>query len=308
MPISRTAIEPNVLNSSASPRQSRIEFYLSEPKYTLSDVVLSPKCLQQVEQFLSLQKNWELIFQQWKLGDVIKNYNLSANLYGPSGTGKTMTAHAIAHEIGKKLIIVNYAEIESKYVGETSKNLVALFSYAKENDAVILFDEADAILSKRVSNMNSATDVSVNQTRNVLLKLLDEYDGVTLFTTNYIQNYDPAFLRRIFTNIQFDFPTKEERIKLWQHYMPKAFPVQSREELVDSISEIENITGADIATSVLKAAITAAESGKRSVTFEMIRQGVEEIQHVQKAAIGEFEISTRKVSREYALQQINKEN
>lgn len=88
-----------------------------------------------------------------------------------------MCAHAIAKELNKKIICVNYADIESKYVGETSKNLTSLFDYAKENDFVIFFDEADALLSKRVTNMSSSTDVSVNQTRSVLLTFVNDSLG-----------------------------------------------------------------------------------------------------------------------------------
>ena len=104
---------------------------------------------------------------------------------------KRWRANAIASQLGFKLLRVNYADIESKFVGETSKNLERLFSIAKEKHAVLLFDEADALLSKRVTDMTSATDVSVNQTRSVLLTLLDGYDGMVIFTTNFISNYDP---------------------------------------------------------------------------------------------------------------------
>lgn len=107
-----------------------------------------------------------------------------------------MAAHAIANALGKRMLPVDYAEIESKYVGETAKNLTALFRVAAEHEAIIFFDEADALLSKRVSNMSSATDVSVNQTRSVLLTLLNDYKGIVLFATNYIHNYD--------NNLQFN--------------------------------------------------------------------------------------------------------
>ena len=94
-----------------------------------------------------------------------------------AGTGKTMAAHAIANALHKEMICVNYADIESKYVGETSKNLTNLFHTASEKDIIIFFDEADALLSKRVTNMSSSTDVSVNQTRSVLLTLLNDYEA-----------------------------------------------------------------------------------------------------------------------------------
>lgn len=120
-----------------------------------------------------------------------------------------MAAHAIAHELNKPLIAVNYAEIESKYVGETSKNITALFNTAKEQDAIIFFDEADAMLSRRVTNMSHATDVSVNQTRSVLLTLMNDHEGLIIFTTNFVSNYDPAFMRRILSHILFDLPNAD---------------------------------------------------------------------------------------------------
>lgn len=113
------------------------------------------------------------LFNEWNLSSVIKkNVNLCINLYGYPGTGKTMVAHAIANELNLKILQINYADVESKYVGETSKNLMKIFEYAEKNNVLILFDEADALLSKRVVDMHSATDVSVNQTRSVLLTLL----------------------------------------------------------------------------------------------------------------------------------------
>ena len=97
------------------------------------------------------------------LGEKIQK-RAGINLYGPSGTGKSVTAHAIAAQLGRDILTVDYSQIESKYVGETSKNLTEMFDYAKKSEAIIFFDEADALLSKRVNNMSSSTDVSVNQT------------------------------------------------------------------------------------------------------------------------------------------------
>ena len=112
---------------------------------------------------------------KWGLSERFSQQDgLAVNLYGPPGTGKTMAAHAIVDALHAKMICVDYADIESKYVGETSKNLSKLFQIAEAQNAVIFFDEADALLSKRVTNMTSATDVSVNQTRSVLLNLLNQ--------------------------------------------------------------------------------------------------------------------------------------
>ena len=207
---------------------------LTEPRYRFSDIVLSEEAKAALKELLSLQKNRKLIFDQWGLGAVFPDRkSFTVNLYGPSGTGKTMTAHALAAKLGKKLIIADYSELESKFVGETSKNIVRLFRQAEKNDAVLLFDEADALLSKRVTAMFSATDAGMNQTRNVLLKILDEYRGVVIFTTNFIRNFDQAFLRRISSHIRFEMPDQEMRERLWAHYIVPKFPLDgNRKEII----------------------------------------------------------------------------
>lgn len=281
-------------------------FYITEPKYNLEDVILPESVKKEIERIGSYFKYHDKIFKEWNLQSVIKQHNLSINLYGESGTGKTMTAHAIANMLNKKIVLVNYAEIESKYVGETSKNLVSLFQFAKENDAVIIFDEADALLSKRVTAMHSATDVSVNQTRNTLLKILDDYDGIVFFTTNFIQNFDSAFIRRIFDHVKFEMPNKEMRYLLWNHYLLETIPCDNRNSILEKISEVEGVTGADISTAILKATIDAACNTPYCITYESLKEVLEEILKAKKAVDDNFEITTRKVSQEYALSQINK--
>lgn len=287
-------------------KESKVDFYVSEPKYNLKDVILPNSAKKEVSRIASYLKYYDMIFKEWNLQSVMKQHNLSINLYGESGTGKTMTAHAIAKMLDKKLVLVNYAEIESKYVGETSKNLVNLFEFAKENDAVILFDEADALLSRRVTAMHSATDVSANQTRNTLLKILDDYDGIIIFTTNFIQNFDLAFIRRIFDHVRFEMPNKETRYLLWRHYLLETIPCDNRNLIIEKISDVEGITGADISAAVLKAAIDAVDSTAFCVTYELLYEAVQEIISAKKVVSSNFEITTRRVSEEYALRQLNK--
>lgn len=308
MPINRVPIKDG---SEENPvrkvrKEPKANFYLTDPKYTLDDVILSDSVRKEIDRIISYLKYQQKIFKEWNLESVIKKHNLSVNLYGESGTGKTMTAQAIAKMLNKKIVIVDYAEIESKYVGDTSKNLVALFKFAKENDAIILFDEADALLSKRVTAMNNATDVSVNQTRNTLLKILDDYEGIVFFTTNFIENFDQAFVRRIFSHVKFEMPNKEMRLKLWEHYLLNTIPCDNRKDIIKKISEVEGVTGADISTSVLKAAIDAVCHTPACVTYELLYGELKEILQAKKAVGGNFEVTTRKVSREYALSQINK--
>ena len=201
--------------------------------------------------------------------------NLFINLFGEPGTGKTMAAHAIANELHKQLICVNYADIESKYVGETSKNLTKLFHDALDQDVIIFFDEADALLSKRVTNMSSSTDVSVNQTRSVLLTLLNDYTGMVIFATNFISNYDPAFMRRIQYHIKFDLPDEKLRCKLWRRYIPAEMPTDADiSVLAEKYSEV---SGSDISNAVLKAALKAAKDGAQTVKQEYFEDAVSRI-------------------------------
>lgn len=303
MPISHTPTQNLESVLPKEKKKSETSFRITEPQYSLEDVILPISTRKEVEDAISLVENNDLIFNDWGLGQVIKHHNLCVNLYGASGTGKTMTAHGIAERLNKKLIVVNYAEMESKYVGETSKNIVSLFGYAEKNDAVILFDEADAMLSKRVTSIQSAADVSVNQTRNMLLKLLDEYAGIVVFTTNFIQNFDPAFFRRILSHIKFEMPDEDTRRKIWEHYLPPTLPLLDRNFVIGEICKIGNVTGADISNTVLKAAIKAARYKER-ITLEDISGLVSQITKAKQDMEGKYEITTRKVSAEYAMKQL----
>lgn len=264
------------------PEKQDVAFMISKPKFKLSELILSNENLDELKTVIKAKECWSKVFIEWNLQSVMKQRkSLFINLYGDPGTGKTMAAHAIAHELNKEMICVNYADIESKYVGETSKNLTALFKTASEKDIVIFFDEADALLSKRVTNMSSSTDVSVNQTRSVLLTLLNDFDGMVIFATNFISNYDSAFMRRIQYHIKFELPDTELRKKLWSMYIPKEMPTDV------NISEIaekyDGISGSDISNSVLKAALKAAKNNASLVRQLELEEAVGEIIKSKKA-------------------------
>lgn len=268
-------------DKSISSRQSQTEkqlvnFMASKPKYQLSDLVLSGRNLDELQTVIKAKEYWNKVFVDWNLQSVMKQRkSLFINLYGEPGTGKTMAAHAIANALQKEMICVNYADIESKYVGETSKNLTNLFRTASEKDIIIFFDEADALLSKRVTNMSSSTDVSVNQTRSVLLTLLNDYEGMVIFATNFISNYDPAFMRRIQYHIRFDLPDEQLREKLWRMYIPQEMPTDLH---ISEISQkYDGISGSDISNAVLKAALKAAKNQETFVKQTNFEEAVEEI-------------------------------
>lgn len=290
------------------PEKTIHDFSAISPKYTFDDIVLPDDVLSEIKSIIALNMYKKLIYDEWGLSSVMKGHkNISVNLYGCSGTGKSMTAHAIAAELDKKVLLVNYSEIESKFVGETAKNLASLFQSAMENDAAIIFDEADALLSKRVTAMHSATDVSVNQTRNVLLKILDDFEGIVIFTTNFIQNFDHAFMRRIMSHIKYEMPNEAVREKLWEYYLVDGLPLSEKKDIfVCKLKGIGEVTGSDISTAVLKAAVKAAAGKKRQITIGSIEDEIKKITAARESLKrDDFTITTRKVSEDYVKEKIS---
>lgn len=289
MPIVPTSEKISKQDSGSTQNNNYIK---TSPKYTFSDLILDSKTLEELETVVSYQRCWKKVFETWGLANVMKERkNLFVNLYGAPETGKTMAAHAIASELNKELICVNYADIESKYVGETSKNLKNLFENPDNLENIIFFDEADALLSKRVTDMSSATDVSVNQTRSVLLTLLNSYEGIVIFATNFISNYDAAFMRRIQYHILFELPGLELREKLWNMYIPQQMPVNADKHIL--AEKYDGLSGSDISTAVMKAALRAARKNSEVVIQEDFEEAVNSILKSRKANNNSKEHITR---------------
>lgn len=280
------------------------QWKVAPPRYKMQELILDSATSAQLMDVISYFQNRDLLFIHWGLAERFASMDgLAVNLYGPPGTGKTMAAHAISDALHKQMICVDYAEIESKYVGETSKNLNRLFQTASEQGAVIFFDEADALLSKRVTNMTSATDVSVNQTRSVLLNLLNQYRGVILFATNFIQNFDAAFLRRIKYHIQFHLPDEALREQLWKTYIPAKMPCQV--DYADLAKKFSSISGSDIANAVFSAAVGAARDGADLVLQSRFEEAVQRCLDGKKANQGEqITVTKRIISAEEARQKL----
>ena len=168
-------VKSNSNNTKSAPVKENVKpkeevFIPEEPKFSLDDIILPQATKDQIMDVATYAENSYRVFEIWGFKKTHKySRRIGVNLYGAPGTGKTMAAHAIAKNLGRKILVVNYADIESKFVGETPKNIRKAFEAAKATNSILFFDEADAILSKRVTNMTQAVDVSVNQTRSVML-------------------------------------------------------------------------------------------------------------------------------------------
>ena len=303
MPIKSKSAE-----SKPSPVKEKEEeiFIPQEPRYSLDDIILPQATKDQIMDVATYAENSYRVFEIWGFKKTHKySRRIGVNLYGAPGTGKTMAAHAIAKNLGRKILVVNYADIESKFVGETPKNIRKAFEAAKATNSILFFDEADAILSKRVTNMTQAVDVSVNQTRSVMLMLMNEFQDFIIFATNFISNFDPAFMRRISVHVKFDLPDEECRKKLWQMYIPAELP--NNLDAAELAKKFEGISGSDISNAMLNAAFKAARLRQNELDKNLVFEAVKNILD-SKAANEDKQmkvsVEKRKVSEEYVKQQI----
>ena len=233
------------------------------PQRTFADVILPPATRLTLDQALAQVHNHGLIFGRWGLGERhATGLGLAFNFAGPPGTGKTICAEAIAQALGKKLMTVNYAEVQSMWVGETPKNVAALFRTAAEQDAVLFFDEADAIAARRSVGVSFPHQREANTTVNVLLRELEGFNGVVIFATNLAANFDPAFERRIRTHVLFEMPGADEREKIWRVQIHPTYTPLANDVSFRVLGERYSASGGDIKNAVLKAAaVAAAEPG-----------------------------------------------
>jgi SpoVK/Ycf46/Vps4 family AAA+-type ATPase len=229
------------------------------PERTFADVILPPETRRMINEAAGQVRNHALIFSRWGFGERhATGLGLAFNFAGPPGTGKTICAEAIAHELGMKLLVVNYAEVESMWIGETPKNVVAAFRAADDQNAVLFFDEADAIATRRTAGATLSHDRESNMTVNVLLRELESFNGVVIFATNLAANFDPAFERRIRTHVQFEMPGVAEREQIWRVQIHPTKTPLAEDVDFDGLAERHALSGGEIKNAVLKAATAAA--------------------------------------------------
>jgi SpoVK/Ycf46/Vps4 family AAA+-type ATPase len=234
-----------------------------EPRRSFDDVVLPATTLRALNNALALVRKHDLIFQQWGLAERHSSgLGLAFHFAGPPGTGKTICAEALAYALDKKLLVVRYSELESRWVGQTSKHVAAVFRAAAREDAVLFFDEADAIAGRRFTSISAAYEREANAVVNVLLHELEGFPGVVIFATNLAANIDPAFERRIRTHILFEMPDVEERERIWKVQLHARKTPLARDVDFRALAEAYPRSGGDIKNAVLKAAqIATGEPG-----------------------------------------------
>jgi ATPase family associated with various cellular activities (AAA)/Winged helix domain, variant len=224
-------------------------------KAGMDDLVLTTRCRYLLSQFLAQAQHRYKVYEDWGFAEKSqRGLGLVALFSGHPGTGKTTAAEVIANELNLDLVQVNLSQTVSKYIGETEKNLEEAFNFADRSGAILLFDEADSIFSKR-SNVNDSHDHYANQQVSYLLQKIETYRGVTILTTNFQKAIDQAFLRRIRFVIPFQLPGMEERFLIWKQVFPEILPKAGLD-----FAELSrfNLSGGEIRSSALNAAFLAA--------------------------------------------------
>lgn len=248
--------------------QDMIESY--EPRFALEQVALNEKVKEQIQIAIAAVRYKTKMTEEWGMSEYFSgNRAVILNFYGKAGTGKSMTAEAVAKALNKKVYHINYSELESKYVGETPKNIRRAFECATRDDAVLIFDEADSFLGKRLSSVTQSADYGVNITRSVLLMELEKFSGVVVFTTNLISNYDEAFKRRILLSVYFDMPDEKARLQIWKLHLSDKMPLADDVTAESLAGRYDKVSGADIKDMVFYAALYTLEKEKQCMDFSV---------------------------------------
>jgi AAA+ superfamily predicted ATPase len=246
-----------------------------EPQFTFAQIVLDAEVKKELEYAVQFEGVRNFVYDTWNMRRIDPSPKLALNFHGPSGTGKTMAAHALASAMEKKIIPASYAEIESKYVGDGPKNVKKLFRFASESNAVLFIDEADSLLSRRLTNIEHGSEQSLNSMRSQLLIEIEKFTGIVVFATNLAVNYDGAFKTRM-RSILFKKPDRELRRELWQSMLSPPLPLAPDVDF-DKLAEIEDVVGRDIKNAALKAAIAAAISKDTAVSHTALVDAINDI-------------------------------
>ncbi|AFL88415.1 AAA+ family ATPase [Terriglobus roseus DSM 18391] len=239
------------------------------PRAGWEDLVLDAGMKQRLRRIASQVRHRSQVYDTWRIGERGPNgLGITALFAGPSGTGKTLAAEVIAHELELDVCRVDLSQLVSKYIGETEKNIARICEAAEQSGAVLLFDEADALFGKR-SEVKDSHDRHANIEVSYLLQRMEVYRGLALLTTNLAENIDPAFLRRLRFVLHFRLPEAAERAAIWQRMFPREVPLQNVD--FNLLARLQ-VAGGNIRNIAMTAMFLAAEHGT-GVTMPLLLEG-----------------------------------
>jgi AAA+ superfamily predicted ATPase len=236
------------------------------------DLVVNDKTHEQIHQIKLWIKHQEALRKHWGMAKQLAP-GYRALFYGPSGTGKTLTASLLGNEFSRAVYRIDLSQVVSKYIGETEKNLEKIFIQAENKNWILLFDEADALFGKRTQT-KSSNDKYANQEVSYLLQRVENFDGLVILTTNFKNNIDDAFLRRFNAIIQFSKPTDTERLLLWQKCLPKNATL-TNPEILQTIAKNYELNGAQIVSAMTYACLQTLEEDSTQIKSKHLQKGIE---------------------------------
>jgi SpoVK/Ycf46/Vps4 family AAA+-type ATPase len=252
-----------------------------EPRYEWHDLVLPNDRLALLQEICSQVEQRHRVFSDWGFDRKLSHgKGLSVLFSGPSGTGKTMAAEVMARELRLDIYKVDLSGVVSKYIGETEKNLARIFGHAEDGNAILFFDEADALFGKR-TEVSDAHDRYANIETSYLLQKMEEYDGMVILASNLRQNMDDAFVRRLRFIVEFPFPSVQSRREIWRSHLSGDAPRSDGIDF-DLLAERFKIAGGNIKNVVLNAAFLAAADGEAIAMDHLLRGMRREFEKIGK--------------------------
>lgn len=249
------------------------------PRYTWDDLVLPADELAQLHEICQQAQHRNTVYEQWGFGRKLAlGKGLNVLFSGPPGTGKTMAGDVIANELSLALYKIDLSQVVSKYIGETEKNLERIFTAAQNTNAILFFDEADALFGKR-SEVKDAHDRYANIEVGYLLQKMEEYEGVAILATNLRSHMDDAFVRRMHAIVEFPFPDEIHRRRIWEVMFPPEAPLAEDVDLALLAREVK-LAGGNIRNIALTAAFYAADAGETIGMSHLLRSARREHQKI----------------------------
>jgi SpoVK/Ycf46/Vps4 family AAA+-type ATPase len=262
--------------SHSSARLARLALKITA-RYDWADIILPADQIRLLHEIVDAVRGRSQVLEGWQVGQKLASSKGITILFaGPPGTGKTMAAEVMAHNLGLDLYKIDLATVVSKYIGETEKNLERIFKDAESSNAILFFDEADSLFGKR-SEVRDAHDRFANIEVSYLLQRMEAYNGVTILATNLRANLDEAFTRRLHFAVDFPFPDEDDRCRIWQTLFPTTIPRHPDVEF-ELLARRFKLAGGNIRNIIVNAAYLAAADGNQVTMEHLLHSTSRELQ------------------------------
>ena len=266
-----------------STTEERAQRYRAQqPQFDFGQLVLPVGVADQLMTAVEAIRLRSLLYDDWGLRAIEPSPSTALNLHGPPGTGKTLAAHAIAARLGMPILLAGYAELESKFHGDGPKNIKAAFHAAAQQNAVLFVDEADSLLSRRLTDISQGSEQAINSMRSQIILCLDQFDGVVIFSTNLVANYDKAFESRV-RHFQFPLPDHAARQAIWKTLLVPTLPLAPNVDCEELTKLTDGFSGRSIKLVIIAAAERAALAGATLVQMADLGIAIEQAKAAQES-------------------------